>query len=151
MNSGREHLGQGNKRTIDGKEYMFKHLTMNEVPDIMSMGKAFTAIKAETKKELTDEEAGMLFFQKMDRNTMNIMVGLVKIMLERSFPDWTPDERDQFGTANFMELFGVVMQMNQLSKQSKDREMGESVRKLREKINAANTKPDSGTETKESQ
>ena len=69
------HFGESTEYEIDGEQFSFKPLSVNELPDLLKvMGKA-------SPKE------GENPISNMDEDTIKTMVNLIRIMVKKSYPN----------------------------------------------------------------
>lgn len=117
------HLGKPMQVTIADEVFEFRPLSAEDLPDLLRVLQVFTS-----KVKPGQEDRWM---EAMDEETTARLVGLVKKMVKKSYPELTDSVVDEFVSANFITLTTVLFQLNDLGAAKVDTKVLERIEKMK--------------------
>ena len=101
-----KHMGLAQEFKIGEDTFKFLPLRAEDIPELLKVIRVFT-----TKVKPGEEEN---WLEAMDKETIEILVKLIKKMVKISYPKLSEEQIDNFVSANFIALSVALFQINDL-------------------------------------
>jgi len=102
--------------------FSFYPLPVKYLPEYMDIsGKIYKAINKDGKEEKDEKKMIERVLSFLDKENTDILLKLIKAMIDKSFPDETNEVKDEFISSHFNELVNILFEVNANEPEEKNR------------------------------